>query len=180
MDGRGVLGVGHFFWHIQGTREASKIPLPSKVSSNEVLPNCPGAGEPFSAYGLTHLFRANSSSPRKGDIGLLKGSVDGGTRDVEFFHGVGDCRVRPCLEHDIIKVVSDVPRCDTTTCCALCIRLGQLLSLRFGVVAVTVLPALSSFLPAFAAHCCQCFTFATSSFTRSTGTAVGLTLGVGD
>ena len=54
MDGRGVLVVGHFFWHVHGTREASKIPLPIKVFSNEVLPNCPrGAGEPYIAYGMT-------------------------------------------------------------------------------------------------------------------------------
>ena len=41
MDGKGVLVIGHFFWHIHGTREASKIPLPIKVFSNEVLTNCP-------------------------------------------------------------------------------------------------------------------------------------------
>ena len=40
MDGKGVLVIGHFFWHIHGTREASKIPLPIKVFSNEVLTNC--------------------------------------------------------------------------------------------------------------------------------------------
>ena len=32
MDGKGVFVIGHFFWHIHGTREASKIPLPHQGS----------------------------------------------------------------------------------------------------------------------------------------------------
>lgn len=75
MDGKDVLVVGHFFWHIHGTREASKIPLPIKVFSNEVLTNCPGAGEPFIAYGMTPPY-SSGSKPAERSIRRCRLTVD--------------------------------------------------------------------------------------------------------
>ena len=90
MDGKGVLVIGHFFWHIQGTREASKIPLPIKVFSNEVLTNCPrGQGEPYIAYGIAPplLLRNVSALPEFSHV-----VSDRSARGARLFLDLSPCR----------------------------------------------------------------------------------------